>query len=48
MFFWRLALGLLVFTITFNLQAYFLTLGPSFGVYFLCLGVIGRRQRRRA
>jgi hypothetical protein len=48
MFFWGLALGLLVFTITFNLQAYFLTLGLSFGVYFLCLGVIGRKQRHGA
>ncbi len=48
MFFWGLALGLLVFTITFSLHAYFLVLGLSFGLYFLCLGVIGRRQQRGA
>ncbi len=48
MFFWGLALGLLVFTITFNLRIYFLTLGLSFGAYFLCLGLIGRRKRRRS
>lgn len=45
MFFWGLALGLLVFTITFDLRVYFLTLGLTFGVYFLCLGLIGRKKR---
>ena len=45
MFFWGLALGLLVFTITFDLRIYFLTLGLTFGVYFLCLGLIGRKRR---
>ena len=48
MFFWGLALGLLVFTITFDLRAYFLTLGLSYGIYFLCLGIIGRKRRRAA
>jgi predicted membrane protein len=48
MFFWGLALALLVFAITFNIRAYFLALGLSFGVYFLCLGVIGRRRQRAA
>jgi protein-S-isoprenylcysteine O-methyltransferase Ste14 len=48
MFFWGLAIGIVVFTITFNIQYYFLTLGLSFGVYFLCLGVIGRMKRRKA
>lgn len=48
MFFWGLALALLVFSITFNIRAYFLALGLSFGVYFLCLGLIGRNKRRRA
>jgi protein-S-isoprenylcysteine O-methyltransferase Ste14 len=48
MFFWGLALALLVFAITFNIRAYFLALGLSFGVYFFCLGVIGRMKRRRA
>ena len=47
MFFWGLALGLLVFAITFDLRMYFLTFGLSFGVYFLCLGLIGRNKRRR-
>jgi protein-S-isoprenylcysteine O-methyltransferase Ste14 len=47
-FFWGLALALLVFAITLNLRAYFLTLGLTFGIYFLCLGVIGRNQRRKA
>jgi protein-S-isoprenylcysteine O-methyltransferase Ste14 len=46
MFFWGLALSMLVFAITFNLREYFLTLGLSFGVYFLCLGLIGMKQRR--
>ncbi len=46
MFFWGLALSLLVFTITFSLHAYFLVLGLSFGFYLLCLGVIGRGQQR--
>jgi protein-S-isoprenylcysteine O-methyltransferase Ste14 len=46
MFFWGLALALLVFAITFNIRAYFLALGLSFGVYFLCLGLIGRMKRR--
>jgi len=48
MFFWGLALALLVFTITFDIRIYFLTLGLSFGVYFLCLGLIGRNKRRKA
>jgi protein-S-isoprenylcysteine O-methyltransferase Ste14 len=48
MFFWGLALALLVFAITFNIRAYFLALGLSFGVYFLCLGVIGRKKQRAA
>jgi protein-S-isoprenylcysteine O-methyltransferase Ste14 len=48
MFFWGLALALLVFTFTFDLRAYFLCLGLTFGVYFLCLGLIGRRKRSRA
>jgi protein-S-isoprenylcysteine O-methyltransferase Ste14 len=47
MFFWGLALALLVFTFTFDLRAYFLTLGLSFGVYFLCLGLIARNKRRK-
>lgn len=45
MFFWMLAASLLVFTITFNLKTYFLTLGLSFGVYLFCLGIIGKRRR---
>lgn len=48
MFFWGLALSLLVFAITFNIRIYFLSLGLSFGVYFLCLGLIGRSRRRAA
>jgi hypothetical protein len=48
MFFWGLALALLVFTCTFDLRFYFLTLGLSFGVYFLCLGLIGRAKRSKA
>jgi protein-S-isoprenylcysteine O-methyltransferase Ste14 len=48
MFFWALALGLLVYTITFNVRSLFLTLGLSFGVYFLCLGLIGRKKRSRS
>jgi protein-S-isoprenylcysteine O-methyltransferase Ste14 len=48
MFFWGLAMALLVFAITFNIRAYFLALGLSFGVYFLCLGLIGRRKQRGA
>lgn len=45
MFFWGLAAALLVFTITLNLRAYFLVLGLSFGIYFLCLGIIGKLRR---
>ncbi len=41
MFFWGLAVALLVFTITFNLRSYFFALGLAFGLYFLCLGIIG-------
>jgi protein-S-isoprenylcysteine O-methyltransferase Ste14 len=48
MFFWGLALAMLVFAITFNLRLYFLALGLSFGVYFLCIGMIGRKKRRQA
>jgi protein-S-isoprenylcysteine O-methyltransferase Ste14 len=48
MFFWGLALAFLVFAITFNIRMYFLALGLSFGVYFLCLGVIGRVKQSRA
>jgi protein-S-isoprenylcysteine O-methyltransferase Ste14 len=48
MFFWGLAAGLLVFTVTLNIRAYFLALGLTFGVYFLCLGIIGRRRRSQA
>jgi protein-S-isoprenylcysteine O-methyltransferase Ste14 len=48
MFFWGLALSMLIFAITFNIRFYFLALGLSFGVYFLCLGLIGRHKRRRA
>ena len=48
MFFWGLALALLVFTITFDLRAYFFAFGLSFGVYFLCLGIIGFKKRSRA
>jgi protein-S-isoprenylcysteine O-methyltransferase Ste14 len=45
MFFWGLAVALLVFTITFNLRTYFLALGLSFGIYFLCLGIIGKLSK---
>lgn len=48
MFFWGLAFGLLVFTITFDLRFYFVSLGLTFGIYFLCLGLIGRAKRRKA
>ena len=47
MFFWGLALALLVFALTFNARAYFLALGLTFGIYFLCLGLIGRLRQTR-
>jgi protein-S-isoprenylcysteine O-methyltransferase Ste14 len=46
LFMWGLAAALLVFACTFSLRLYFLTLGLSFGVHFLAVGIIGRRRVR--
>ena len=46
MFFWGLAIALLVFAITLNLRVYFFVLGASFAVYFLCVQIIRRKPSR--
>jgi protein-S-isoprenylcysteine O-methyltransferase Ste14 len=48
MFFWGLSFALMVFTITFDIRAYFLALGLSFSLYFLCLAIIGFRRKRKS
>ncbi|HVJ04782.1 MAG TPA: methyltransferase [Candidatus Saccharimonadales bacterium] len=45
MFFWGLAFALLVFTVTFDIRAYFLALGLSLSLYFLCLAIVGFRRK---
>src|SRR6266568_5607559 len=48
MFVWGLAFALLVFSLTFDIRAYFLALGLSFSLYFLCLAIIGFRRKRKS